>query len=75
MSVTHNPACLRPTGLCPLQVLITVLHLGRIALDEGWLSVVVASQSVLLWFRLNYFSRVFGSSRFSFLDTLKQARL
>lgn len=52
------------------QVAITVLHLGRIHLNEDWLSVAMALQCILLWFRLQYFSRVFKSTRFSFLDSL-----
>jgi hypothetical protein len=40
-----------------LQAGITAMHLGRIHLESGWLSVLVAFQCVLLWFRLNYFSR------------------
>jgi hypothetical protein len=36
------------------------MHLGRIHLESGWLSVLVAFQCVLLWFRLNYFSRYAG---------------
>jgi hypothetical protein len=40
-----------------LQAGITAMHLGRIHLESGWLSVLVAFQCVLLWFRLYYFSR------------------
>lgn len=40
-----------------LQISIAVMHLGRLYLASGWLSVLVAFQCVLLWFRLNYFSR------------------
>jgi hypothetical protein len=40
-----------------LQGLITFIHLTRLHLTSGWLSVLVAFQCVLLWFRLNYFSR------------------
>jgi hypothetical protein len=40
-----------------LQIGIAVMHLGRLYLDSGWLSVLVAFQCVMLWFRLNYFSR------------------
>lgn len=39
------------------QVAITVMHMGRFRLASGFLSVLVAFQCVLLWFRLNYFSR------------------
>jgi hypothetical protein len=40
-----------------LQICIAVMHLGRLYLDSSWISVLVAFQCVLLWFRLNYFSR------------------
>lgn len=40
-----------------VQIGIAVMHLGRLYLASGWLSVLVAFQCVLLWFRLNYFSR------------------
>lgn len=33
------------------------MHLLRYHLNSGWLSGLVAFQCVLLWFRLNYFSR------------------
>eukprot|EP00878_Enallax_costatus_P003598 GHUV01003812.1.p1 GENE.GHUV01003812.1~~GHUV01003812.1.p1 ORF type:complete len:573 (+),score=199.32 GHUV01003812.1:368-2086(+) len=56
-----------------LQVAISVMHLGRLYLASGWLSVLVAFQCVLLWFRLNYFSRVFGgSSSFSIIESMQQ---
>lgn len=56
-----------------LQAGITALHLGRIHLESGWLSVLVAFQCVMLWFRLNYFSRVFGgSSSFSIIESMQR---
>ncbi|KAF8067423.1 hypothetical protein HT031_002471 [Scenedesmus sp. PABB004] len=56
-----------------LQVAIVVLHLGRMSLASGWLSVLVAFQCVLLWFRLNYFSRVFGGSNsFSIIESMQR---
>jgi hypothetical protein len=48
------------------QALITLLHISRVGADSGWLSIVVAVQAVALWTRLTYFSRLFGSSSFSF---------
>lgn len=42
---------------CVVQIGIAVMHIGRLYLASGWLSVLVAFQCVLLWFRLNYFSR------------------
>ncbi|KAF6258227.1 hypothetical protein COO60DRAFT_1693077 [Scenedesmus sp. NREL 46B-D3] len=44
-----------------LQIGITVLHLGRIHLESGWLSVLVAFSVVLG-----------GSSSFSIIDSMKQ---
>lgn len=35
-----------------LQVAICVLHIQRTFVDEGWFSVMVASQQVLLWMKL-----------------------
>jgi hypothetical protein len=56
-----------------VQVGIAVLHLGRLYLSSGWLSVLVAFQCVLLWFRLNAFSRIFGgSSSFSIIEAMQQ---
>jgi hypothetical protein len=37
---------------CCLQVAICVLHVQRTFVDEGWFSVLVASQQVLLWMKL-----------------------
>jgi hypothetical protein len=48
---------LLPLLLLLLQICIAVMHLGRLYLDSSWISVLVAFQCVLLWFRLNYFSR------------------
>lgn len=35
-----------------LQVVICVLHAQRSFVDEGWFSVMVATQQVLLWMKL-----------------------
>jgi hypothetical protein len=53
------------------QIGIAAMHLGRIGLDSTVLSAMVAAQCVFLYFRLNYFSRLFAS-RFSLVDSLKQ---
>jgi hypothetical protein len=45
------PSHLRPV-LFGLQVAICVLHVQRTFVDEGWFSVLVASQQVLLWMKL-----------------------
>jgi hypothetical protein len=34
------------------QIVICVLHLQRSFVDEGWFSVLVATQQVLLWIKL-----------------------
>jgi hypothetical protein len=52
-----NPCVAVDRALACLQIAIAVMHLGRLYLASGWLSVLVAFQCVLLWFRLNYFSR------------------
>jgi hypothetical protein len=33
-------------------VVIVVLHLQRTWLDEGWFSILIATQQVLLWMKL-----------------------
>lgn len=48
------------------------MHLGRFNVSSGWLSIAAALQCILLLFRLQYFSRVFTPTRFSFVDDLKE---
>ena len=48
---TYDAWCC-PSDLCLLQVVICVLHLQRSFVDEGWFSVLVATQQVLLWIKL-----------------------
>ncbi|PSC73225.1 transient receptor potential cation channel subfamily V member 3 isoform X1 [Micractinium conductrix] len=55
-----------------LQVYITVLHLTR-NVHSGYLSIACALQCILLLFRLQYFSRVFTSTRYAFLEAIKEA--
>ena len=55
-----------------LQLSIVFMHLGRLYVSSGWLSIAAAALSVLLLFRLQYFSRVFPSTRFSFFDDLTE---
>lgn len=55
-----------------LQFAITALHLGRWVLS-GWISVMCAAQVVLLLFRLQWFSRCFASTRFQFVETVRDA--
>lgn len=54
-----------------IQVSLSIMHLGRIGLESNTLSVLLALQCIFLMFRLQYFSRTFKSTRFSFLDTIR----
>ena len=54
-----------------IQIVVSVCHLGRIGLDTNSLSTLLALQCIFLLFRLQYYSRVFKSTRFSFLDILR----
>jgi hypothetical protein len=54
-----------------LQILITVAHLQRSMFGTHWMSVVLATQCLLLWAKMQYYSRVFQSTSTSFVDTLK----
>lgn len=40
-----------------MQIVITVLYLGRIRLESNWVSVLVAAQVLLLWVKVQYFAR------------------
>lgn len=59
------------SGTYLLQILITVAHLQRSLFGTNWMSVVLATQCLLLWAKMQYFSRVFQSTSTSFVDTLK----
>lgn len=54
-----------------LQVAITVMHITRTGLVSPWLSIAAAMQCICLLFRLQFFSRVFKSTRFSFLEAIR----
>ncbi len=43
--------------LCMLQILITVAHLQRSMFGTHWMSVVLATQCLLLWAKMQYYSR------------------
>jgi hypothetical protein len=62
-----------PVHTLRTQVAIVYMHVTRTALTGNLLPSLVAAQAVLLFFRLNFFSRLFAS-RFNFLDSLKQVR-
>lgn len=54
-----------------LQLWATLMHIGRVDLKSDALSVVLALQCIFLLFRLQYYSRVFKSTRFAFLETIR----
>eukprot|EP00775_Hariotina_reticulata_P003763 gene3763-4022_t len=54
-----------------LQIVICVLHLQRDYVDEGWFSVLVASQHVLMWTKLHYFAKVFNPTKNTIIDTIR----
>lgn len=47
------------------------MHLSRRGLASNWLSVLLALQCVFMLFRLQYFSRGFKSTRFAFLEAVR----
>lgn len=54
--------CARPSPrLClapvPLQVAITAVHLTRTFMPADWVSVLLAIQVLMLWMKMQYFSR------------------
>lgn len=49
--------CLTVLFVMPLQILVTVLWVFRVAVNTEFLSTILAVQVILLWFRLQYFSR------------------
>ncbi|KAI8473618.1 MAG: hypothetical protein J3K34DRAFT_518899 [Monoraphidium minutum] len=54
-----------------LQVAISALHSQRGFVDEGWYSVMIATQHVLMWTKLQYFARVFNPTKTTFIDTIR----
>ncbi|KAL4524322.1 hypothetical protein Ndes2526B_g00336 [Nannochloris sp. 'desiccata'] len=54
-----------------IQISLSVMHLSRIGLGSSTLSLLLALQCIFLMFRLQYFSRTFKSTRFSFLDAIR----
>jgi hypothetical protein len=55
-----------------LQLAMVTMHLGRLDVSSGWISVAAAFQSILLIFRLQFFSRaLFPPTRFAFVDDIK----
>lgn len=54
-----------------LQITVTIMHLGRIGLKSNILSVLLAAQVLLLLFKLQFFTRCFTSTRFSFVEAIR----
>lgn len=54
-----------------IQIYIIVCHTCRFQLQSGGISMAAAVEAILLLFRLQYFSRVFPNTRFSFVDDIK----
>jgi hypothetical protein len=45
--------------------------LQRDYVDEGWFSVLVACQHVLMWTKLHYFAKVFNPTKNTIIDTIR----
>ena len=54
-----------------LQLAIAALHAQRAHVDEGWFSVLIATQHVLMWTKLQYFARAFNPTKTTFVDTIR----
>ncbi len=54
-----------------MQIVIFVLHLQRQYVNEGWFSVLVATQTVFMWSKLHYFARVFNPTKNLFVDSVR----
>lgn len=54
-----------------LQIAICGLHFQREYVDEGWFSVMIATQHVLMWSKLHYFAKVFNPTKNLFVDTIR----
>ena len=52
------------------QSSILVLHLGRSPSASEFLPKLIGLQCILMWVRVQYFSRAFRQTRFEFMDTL-----
>ncbi|KAL3131635.1 hypothetical protein ABBQ38_007932 [Trebouxia sp. C0009 RCD-2024] len=54
-----------------LQVAIALVHLLRLNIRSEYVSILVASQCLLLWLKIQYFARVFQPTKNAFVDTLR----
>ena len=55
-----------------LQICATILHLGRFYTKSEWLTAALAVQSILLVFRLQFFTQAFQAVRISYLPIIKE---
>lgn len=55
---------------CLAQVAIFSVHLSRDFTDSGWISVMIATQHVLMWSKLHCFARVFNPTKTLLMDTI-----
>ena len=53
------------------QFSVVFMHLSRYGLNTDILSILLALQCIFLLFRLQYYSRVFKSTRFSFIEAIR----
>jgi hypothetical protein len=60
---------------CAAQIAVTVMHLGRFYTKSQWLTAALAIQSILLVFRLQWFTQAFSAIRISYLPISEPARL
>ncbi|WIA29571.1 hypothetical protein OEZ86_012064 [Tetradesmus obliquus] len=55
-----------------LQIVICVLHVQREFMDEGFFSVMLATQHVLMWTKLHYFAKAFNPTKTTLVDTVSK---
>lgn len=58
-----------------IQISVSAMHLCRWKLKSDALSNLLALQCIFLLFRLQYYSRVFRSTRFAFLEAIRSVAL
>jgi len=60
------------TATYGIQLVIVVMHFGRINVASGSLSIAAALQAILMLFRLQFFSRVMPNTHFALVDQLRE---
>lgn len=60
------------TATYGIQLVIVVMHFGRINVASGSLSIAAALQAILMLFRLQFFSRVMPNTHFALVDQLTE---